>query len=144
MQERIVELRNILGLTQQEMADGIGIKRGTIANYEVGRNEPPESVRRIICDQYGVNRKWLDTGEGEIFSQKGRSEMVQKMAYRLIVDDSNSFTHSHGEIMERYGSAVVIREEMPPVDWPSMGRYVYIARFKKKEEMEQYFAFVLG
>ena len=49
MQERIVELRNILGLTQQEMADGIGIKRGTIANYEVGRNEPPESVRRTVA-----------------------------------------------------------------------------------------------
>lgn len=57
--------------------------------------------------------------------------------------DGHTFKHSHEEIMERYGSDIVIQEEMPPVDWPSMGRYVYIARFREREEMERYFAFVL-
>ena len=46
--------------------------------------------------------------------------------------------------MELYGSDIVMQEEMPPIDWPSMGRYVYLARFKEKEEMDDYFAFVLG
>ena len=46
--------------------------------------------------------------------------------------------------MERYGGNIVMRKEMPPIDWPSMGRYVYMARFKEKEEMDRYFAFVLG
>ena len=46
MRERIVKLRKALGLTQQQFADEIGIKRGTVANYEVGRNEPTESVKR--------------------------------------------------------------------------------------------------
>ena len=46
--------------------------------------------------------------------------------------------------MEKYGNEIVIDEEMPPIDWPSMGKYVYIAKFKEKEEMDQYFAFVLG
>ena len=58
--------------------------------------------------------------------------------------DGHSFTHSHEEIMERYRGDIVLQEEMPPIDWPSMGRYVYMARFKEKSEMEQYFAFVLG
>ena len=58
--------------------------------------------------------------------------------------DGHSFTHSHEEIMGRYGEAIVLQEEMPPVDWPSMGRYVYMARFKEKEEMEEYFRFVLN
>ena len=48
------------------------------------------------------------------------------------------------EIAERYGSDIVMQEEMPPIDWPSMGRYVYMAKFKEREEMERYFAFVLG
>ena len=47
------------------------------------------------------------------------------------------------EIMERYGSAIVMQEEMPPIDWPSMGRYVYMAKFKEMKEMEEYFRFVL-
>lgn len=58
--------------------------------------------------------------------------------------DGHYFTHSHEEIMERYGNDIVMQEEMPPIDWPSMGRYVYMAKFKEKEEMDRYFAFVLG
>ncbi len=58
--------------------------------------------------------------------------------------DGYNFSHSHEEIMERYGGDIVMHEEMPPIDWPSMGRYVYMARFKKKAEMEKYFTFVLG
>ena len=58
--------------------------------------------------------------------------------------DGHSFTHSHEEIMERYGADIVMQEEMPPIDWPSMGRYVYIARFREKEEMDRFFTFVLG
>ena len=58
--------------------------------------------------------------------------------------DGHTFTHSHEEILERYGSSHVLQEEMPPIDWPSMGRYVYLAKFRTKAEMDEYFAFVLG
>ena len=58
--------------------------------------------------------------------------------------DGHSFTRSREEIMERYGENIVLQEEMPPVDWPSMGRYVYMARFTQREEMDEYFRFVLG
>ena len=58
--------------------------------------------------------------------------------------DGHSFAHSHEEIMERYGGNIVMQEEMPPIDWPSMGRYVYMARFKEKADMDAFFAFVLG
>ena len=58
--------------------------------------------------------------------------------------DGHVFTHSHDEIMERYGGDIVLQEEMPPIDWPAMGRYVYMARFKEKEEMERFFDFVLN
>ena len=57
--------------------------------------------------------------------------------------DGCRYVHSPEEVMERYGSAIVMTEEMPPIDWPSMGRYVYMAKFKKMEEMEEYFCFVL-
>ena len=57
--------------------------------------------------------------------------------------DGGSYTHSPEEIAERYGNDIVMQEEMPPIDWPSMGRYVYMAKFKEKEEMDRYFAFVL-
>lgn len=39
MNERIKSLRKALGLTQQEFADKLGISRGNIGAYEVGKNE---------------------------------------------------------------------------------------------------------
>lgn len=58
--------------------------------------------------------------------------------------DGHDFEHSHEEIMKRYGGDIVMQEEMPPIDWPSMGRYVYMARFKEKADMDSYFTFVLS
>lgn len=67
MKDRIKELRQSLNLTQQSFADRIGIKRGAIANYEIGRNEPTDSVVSLICREFRVNEAWLRTGEGEMF-----------------------------------------------------------------------------
>ena len=57
--------------------------------------------------------------------------------------DGYDFAHTHEEIMERYGNDIVLQEEMPPIDWPSMGRYVYMARFTGIGGMSSFFDFVL-
>lgn len=64
LKDRIKAIRKNLGITQQEMADRIGIKRNTIANYEIGRNVPIDAVISLICREFGVNEVWLRTGEG--------------------------------------------------------------------------------
>ena len=66
MNTRMKQLRSHLGLTQQEFADRIGIKRGAIANYEVGRNEPVDSVIALICREFHVNEAWIRTGTGDM------------------------------------------------------------------------------
>ena len=58
--------------------------------------------------------------------------------------DGHDFTHSREEIMERYGNDIVMQAEMPEIDWPSMGRYVYMARFREKADMDSFFSYVLG
>ena len=55
MKDRIREIRKTLNLTQQEFADRLGIKRGGIANYEIGRNDPSDSVISLICREFNVN-----------------------------------------------------------------------------------------
>lgn len=64
MKNRIKKLRKKLGLTQQQFADRIGIKRATVANYESGRNEPIDSVFTLICREFHVNEEWLREGIG--------------------------------------------------------------------------------
>ena len=70
MKERIKRIRKELDLTQQEFADRLGIKRGAIANYEIGRNEPVDSVISLICREFNVREEWLRTGEGKMFKPK--------------------------------------------------------------------------
>ena len=64
MNERIKRLRSKLEMKQQEFADRLGIKRGTLANYEIGRNEPIDAVISLMCKEFHVNEIWLRTGEG--------------------------------------------------------------------------------
>ena len=68
MKDRLKELRKSLGLTQQEFADRIGIKRNTLANYEAGRNIPIDAVFTLIAREFSVSEEWLRTGKGEMFS----------------------------------------------------------------------------
>lgn len=70
MNERIKKLRKALDLTQQEFADRIGVKRNTIATYEIGRNIPLDAVISSICREFNVSEEWLRTGEGEMFVQR--------------------------------------------------------------------------
>jgi transcriptional regulator with XRE-family HTH domain len=56
-------------MTQQEFADRIGIKRNTVAMYEIGRNIPMDNVITSIHREFQVNETWLRTGAGEMKAQ---------------------------------------------------------------------------
>ncbi len=68
MKDRIKKLRKSLDMTQQEFADRIGVKRNTIGQYEIGRNEPIDTVINLICREFNVSEEWLRTGSGEMFN----------------------------------------------------------------------------
>ena len=55
MKDRIKKIRRELDLTQQEFADKIGISRGNIGAYEVGKNAPSDAVISLICTKFNVN-----------------------------------------------------------------------------------------
>lgn len=86
MNERLKKLRKALDLTQQEFADRLGVKRNTIAQYEIGRNEPIDAVIVSICREFNVSRKWLCDGVGEMFAPDDElNDLVSK--YGLSEDD---------------------------------------------------------
>lgn len=105
MDERIKELRKALGLTQQKFADGMGVKRNTIAQYESGRNEPLDAVIALICRTYGVNETWLRTGEGEMFQPKSRNEELFEFAAKVAEGDPKSIQAQLLAVMARLTDA---------------------------------------
>ena len=58
--------------------------------------------------------------------------------------DGHTYARTHEEIMAKYGSRMMMQEEMPPMNWPQMGRYMYTARLETFEEAQEFIAFVQG
>ena len=123
--------------------DGIG-KAGDYAVMEVnmrpaGGHDPDLMNYARSADVFRIYAEMVTFGK-RLLPESEDSYICAYAARK----DGHVFTHTHEEIMARYGEDIVLQEEMPPIDWPSMGRYVYIARFRTKEDMDRYCDFVLG
>jgi transcriptional regulator with XRE-family HTH domain len=65
--ERIAELRHALHMTQPVFAERICISKGYIASIELGNKKVNERILRLMSTGFGVNERWLKTGEGPMF-----------------------------------------------------------------------------
>lgn len=104
MNERLKKLRKVLDLTQQEFADKIGIARGNIGSYEVGKSAISNAVISLICKtdfpKGRVNENWLRTGEGEMFLEIGRDEEITAWAAKITRSDySNKFVPEFAHLL---------------------------------------------
>lgn len=84
--ERIKSLRESLGLSQEEFGKRIGSARNTIANYELGRRNPSNTVLNAICRTYNANYEWLANGNGDMFNSTP-SSVVDEIAEEFNLDE---------------------------------------------------------
>lgn len=84
MKDRIKKIRKELDLTQQKFADTIGMKRNTIAQYEMGRTVPSDAIIFSICREFNINENWLRTGQGDMFIPRSRNQIITDFAGDLI------------------------------------------------------------
>ena len=122
MKERIRKLRKHLDLTQQDFADRLSVKRGAIANYEIGRNEPTDAVISLICREFNVREEWLRDGTGEMFIEMDKEDMLMEWAGRVLGSESSTFkkkfvkmlmslSEDEWEFLERKAKELVEDEE---------------------------------
>ena len=90
MKDRLKKLRKELDLTQQAFSDKIGIKQNTIAQYEMGRTTPSDAIIFSICREFGVNEKWLRSGDGEMFEQLTDQQKILKYTALLPKDKDSA------------------------------------------------------
>lgn len=76
MKDRIRKIRKDSGLTQSQFGAVIGVAQTTIAGYENGSREVPNSAIVSICREFDINETWLRTGEGPM--------KVKRLVYRGI------------------------------------------------------------
>ena len=75
--ERIKKIRKAKDMTQEEFAKRLGIKRNTVATYEVGKSDPSDSAVVLMCTVFNVNESWLRTGEGEPYVELTREKKIE-------------------------------------------------------------------
>lgn len=107
MKDRIKAVRKALGLTQQALADRLGIKQNTVAQYEIGRNEPIDAVVTLLCREFRVNETWLRTGQGEMFQAVDREKEIAAFIADIISDPDKDF-------QRRFVSALA---RLEPTQW---------------------------
>ena len=91
VKDRIKAVRKALGLTQQALADRLGIKQNTVAQYEIGRNEPIDAVVTLLCRDFRVNETWLRTGQGEMFQAVDREKEIATFISDILGDPGRDY-----------------------------------------------------
>ena len=87
--DRIKEIRKAAGKTQQSFADVIGLKRNTIANYEIGQIQPSDRTIADICRELNISEHWLRTGEGEMRIKLSEdADFIRVMTEIQVSDDA--------------------------------------------------------
>ena len=126
--ERIKKVRKAIGLTQQDFADKIGIKRNSLANYEIGRNTPLDAILVSICREFDVNETWLRTGEGEMFVPQSRDEEIASFVADVLKGESPDFRRR----------LIAVLARMTPDEWDLLERKAReLMEETKKDETEQ-------
>lgn len=63
--DRLAGAREAAGLNQKTLAEKLGVKHTTIANWENDIKEPRANRLQMLSGMLGVSLSWLLTGQGE-------------------------------------------------------------------------------
>ena len=73
--ERIKEVRQVLGLSGRAFAKKIGYRQATLSTIENGLSSITDKFIASVCSNYSVNETWLRTGKGEMFVPKAEPQL---------------------------------------------------------------------
>lgn len=128
MKDRLKELRKALNLTQQKFADKLGVKQNTVAQYEMGRNDPSDAVIISICREFGVSEAWLRNGEGEMFIPMTLDEEIASFIGGIQADIEPTF-------QKRFISALA---KLSPEEWKTIEHIMRnMIDEREKEEVKE-------
>lgn len=83
MNERLKELRNYLGLSQEAFGESVGVTKAAISRIESGINSLSDRMILSIVTQHNVNEDWLRTGNGEMFNPMSEDEELDLYVGRI-------------------------------------------------------------
>lgn len=101
--QRIKELRKSLNLNQSEFAKQIGITQTGVSWLERNGNTVIDQNKHLICDRFGVDLHWLETGEGNMYAERTRADELVLWAEKLSNEAGDSFPKRFATALSRLG-----------------------------------------
>jgi len=108
--ERLKILLKELDISQRQFALKIGLDAGYFSRIINGKANPPERILLLISNIFNVNKRWLENGEGEIFSTQAVS-LAKKQVLEAIntLNDEQvkavlAFINSLDEVKKSFGT----------------------------------------
>lgn len=88
--ERFSYAIDLIRQKQKDVAQKIGVSDAAISKICSGKANPSQQTIKSFCDNYGVDRVWLETGEGEPFRQQSRADQISAAFARAMAGTSVS------------------------------------------------------
>lgn len=66
--ERLKLIRKELGMTQEQLAQRLGVGKAALSMIETGKSGLSSRNRNILVQEFNVNPDWLDSGGGRMFN----------------------------------------------------------------------------
>ena len=83
MGDKLKLIRKALSMTQEQLAQHLGIGKAALSMIETGKAGLSSRNRNILVQELNVNPEWLDSGHGEMFNAE-----PDLTAFRLRTDNS--------------------------------------------------------
>ena len=91
MNERLKQLRTVLGLSQEAFGETVCVTKAAISRLESGINSLSDRMILSIVTQHNVNERWLRTGEGDMFIELSKDEQIEDFIGNLLSSEEDSF-----------------------------------------------------
>ena len=89
MNNRIKQARKKLNLTQKKFGENLNLSESHISNLEKGRVNLTARNIDDICSTYNINQVWLETGEGDIFSELTKDDEFNILVGKLMAEEDS-------------------------------------------------------
>ena len=117
MNERMKELREALGLSQEALGSRVGVTRGAISRIEGGTNGVTTAMVMSLCREFNVNEEWLRTGSGEMVNERSTDE---ELAYIV----GNAIPTASEYVKNTFIALGKVSEEFSKADWEVVKKFV--------------------
>lgn len=91
MNKRIKELREALGLSQEDFGKSLELSRNYISLIENEQRNMSNQSIKVMCSMYHVNEEWLRTGTGTMFKSRTKEQEIGAFVSEMMALKDDNF-----------------------------------------------------